>query len=186
MKINRRDQFLADLYTLVSEQSSAAQDVLAALGDAPVQAYFLRPETVFDQDSVFDSVSIFCVTDARLLILVSGVTYELSPAGELVTTVQSVGLGQIRDFQVTRRRVLDGPQSGALSMVSMRLRWGGGWAFDTFPASCDDPTCDADHGTVSVGGGDDAEILLDSSLADDIFARGLQFINELSGILAQR
>lgn len=178
---------MTDLESELSENSPVLADLAAAVKDIqPITGYFIRPETVFDRDSVFDSVSVFVLTPRFLAIIVTDVTYELSPAGDFVTTTQIVNLDRIADFQVIRRRVLEGPQAGSISTVHMRLRWGNGWGADIRPASCDDPTCEADHGYIAMGQGDDGEIVLDSTLSPEIFARGVEFIDQLSAALVQR
>ena len=55
-------------------------------GISRIGRYFIRPETVFDQDSVYNSVGVFVLTDARLIVLVSDVSYEFSTEGEFITT----------------------------------------------------------------------------------------------------
>ena len=183
----RHGEFWADLTARVSEESPILEDVSAILkGYGPIRSYFIRPETVFDQDSVFDSIGVFVLTKSHLIIVISDVTYELSPTGEFVTTTQVVQLSQIRDFQVVRRRVLDGPERGALGTVQLRFRWGAGWAADIRPASCDDPTCEADHGYLAMVSGDDGEILLEPTLDPEILAQALRFIDELTACLAAK
>ncbi|MDO4888774.1 MAG: DUF5998 family protein [Actinomycetaceae bacterium] len=176
----------AELVSELEKNAAIADDlesILAARG--AVRAYFVRPQTLFDRDSVFDSVTCYVVTDREIIIAFSEVSYEFNAEGELLTSVQVVSLQSITDFQVLRRRGLKGPDEGALTAVALRLRWGGAWNADTLPAGCDDPSCTADHGTVSrITGGDD-EILLDSSLDDETFAKGLRFIDRLQGLLAR-
>ena len=119
-----RNNFLAELASKVSTDSPILGDVAAALGPrSNVQTFFVRPETVFDQDSVYDSIAAFAVTGNRLLVVVSDVSYEFNPQGEFITTTQFVNLDSIKDFQIVRSRVADGPEAGALASVRMRLRW---------------------------------------------------------------
>ncbi len=161
-------------------------DIAAAI--APVEkidGFFVRPETIFDRDSVFDAVAVYLLTPRHLVIVMTDVTYELSSAGDFVTTTQVVELANIKDYQIVRRRVLDGPEAGAISSIQMRLRWGNGWAVDIRPSACDDPHCEADHGYVGLGQGDDGEIMLDTSLDDDVFAQGLLFVEQLAARLVR-
>lgn len=152
----------------------------------PIRTYFIRPETVFDRDSVFDATAIFLLTDSHLIVVLSDVTYEFVPVGEFVTTTQVIPLKEIHDYQVIRRRVLDGPESGAIASVQMRLRWGANRTLDIRPASCDDPTCEAEHGFIGMSAGEDGDVLLDATLDDKTFAEGLAFIDELAMMLAAR
>lgn len=162
-------------------------DVRSALRHCgSVRSYFVRPQTLFDSDSVYESFTCYVVAGSALIVVLSDVSYEFSPEGEVLTTVQVVPLRAVRDFQLLRRRALpDGGGEGDLSALSMRLRWGGAWAADTLPAGCDDPACAADHGTVSRISGDDVEILLEPALDAETLARGTVFVEELQAILAE-
>lgn len=185
MPVDQKSELLAELTSLVAIDSPILGDLMDSLrGVSQVEAYFIRPETVFDQDSVYNSVGVFVLTSTRLIILVSDVSYEFSPAGEFITTTQFVNLDEIKDFQVIRRRVADGQHAGALSTVHMRLRWGASWQQDIRPASCDDPNCEAEHGFMGLVTGDDAEILLDHSLEESTFRKGLQFISTVQKVMA--
>lgn len=187
MPVDQKSALASELASLVAVDSPILGDLMESLrGISRIGRYFIRPETVFDQDSVYNSVGVFVLTDARLIVLVSDVSYEFSTEGEFITTTQFVELDQIKDFQVIRRRVADGEAAGALSSVHMRLRWGASWQQDVRPASCDNPQCTADHGYMGLVSGDDAEILLDNTLEDATFTKGLQFIAGLQQTLAER
>lgn len=170
-----------ELASCVSKDSPILDDIAAVLRTCgSLRSYFVRPETVFDRDSVFDSVGVFMLTDTHLIIVVSDVNHEMNPAGELVTITQVVELSHINDFQIGRRRVLEGPERGAISAVHFRFRWGGSWAADIRPAACDDPHCEADHGFLGSFTGEDGEIVLDGSISEATFIQGLEFIDELT------
>ncbi|PWF24552.1 DUF5998 family protein [Ancrocorticia populi] len=185
MSVDQKPALLSELASIVAVDSPILGDLMDCLqGISQIRAYFVRPETVFDQDSVYNSVGVFVLTTNQLIILVSDVSYEFSPEGEFITTTQFVDLREIRDFQVIRRRIADGNSAGALSSVQMRLRWGASWQQDIRPATCDNPQCSADHGYMGMMSGDDAEVLLDSSLEETTFRKGLSFIADLQRALA--
>ncbi len=150
----------------------------------PFVATFVRPETLFDTDSVYEATPVFLLTATHLIVVLPDVTHEFIPSGELITSTQIVPLRSITDYQVIRRRVLDGPQAGAISVVQLRMRWGASRALDMRPASCEDPTCEAEHGYVGMSINEDGDVLLDTTLDDATFARGLSFIDELLRRLA--
>ncbi|MGO1591781.1 MAG: DUF5998 family protein [Ancrocorticia sp.] len=187
MLVDQKSALVSELASIVAVDSPIAGDLMDSLdGVAQIRSYFIRPETVFDQDSVYNSVGIFVLTTERLIILVSDVSYEFSPEGEFITTTQVVDLDEIKDFQVIRRRVADGQEAGALTSVMMRLRWGATWQHDIRPATCDNPQCTADHGFMGVMSGDDAEVLLDHTLEETTFRKGLAFMSDLRQALASR
>ena len=182
--MTKRKEFFTELANTVAKDSPIVLDVLHALGPkAQIDAYFIRPETVMDDDSVYDSLAIYVVGEGRLTLIVSDISHDFSPQGEFITTTIYTDLAQIRDYQLVRRRVLAGDEAGAFTGVIMRLRWGGSLSIDALPASCDDPHCTADHGYVGRLFGEDAEIVLDGTLSAETFAKGLTFIEDLAGMI---
>ena len=187
MTVNRYAALVGELEAKAGGDAPVLADVRSALRHCgSVRSYFVRPQTLFDSDSVYESFTCYVVAGSALIVVLSDVSYEFSPEGEVLTTVQVVPLRAVRDFQLLRRRALpDGGGEGDLSALSMRLRWGGAWAADTLPAGCDDPACAADHGTVSRISGDDVEILREPALDAETLARGTVFVEELQAILAE-
>ena len=179
--VNLYDDLLAQIRA--TQQGGVIDDIADAIyGD--IRIFFVRPQTMFDRDSVYQSLSCYIVTSTQLVVVSSDVSYEFNPNGELLTSVHYVDLSQIRDFQVLRRRAFDGAQAGHVTAVAMRIRWGESYGVDTFPAGCDDPTCQADHGSVGRITGDDVEIVVDESTDPQVFGCGTTFIAEFQRILA--
>lgn len=161
-------------------------DVLHTLGpNAQIDTYFIRPETVMDDDSVYDSLSVYVVGDGRLTVIVSDISHEFSKDGEFITTTIDTELASIRDYSIVRRRVLVGDEAGAYTGVAMRLRWGGGLSIDAIPAACDDSNCTADHGYVGRLTSEDAEVILDGTLSAETFTKGLTFISDLVALIRE-
>ncbi len=184
--VSKRKDFFTELASVVAKDSPIVLDVLHTLGPkAQVDAYFIRPETVMDDNSVYDSLAIYVVGDGRLTIIVSDISHEYAPEGEFLTSTFDTELSRIRDYQVVRRRVLDGDESGAYTGVIMRLRWGATLSADLLPGSCDDPNCTADHGYVGHLMGTDAEIVLDGTLSRETFLKGLAFVEELGAMIRE-
>lgn len=186
MAINLYSQLIDDIHACSGEQTWAYDDILAALPDKTfVRHYFVRPQTVFDRDSVYESISCYVVTDREFIVVNVDVTYEFAATGDLMTSVHHVPLEMVRDFQVLRRRSLDRERKGDVSGVAMQIRWGSSWSTDTLPASCDDPTCQADHGYMARTAGDDCEIVVDEkAMEKETFDKGLAFIGALETILS--
>ena len=182
--VSKRKEFFTELAEVVAQDSPIVFDVLHTLGPkAQVDAFFIRPETVIDDDSVYDSLSIYVIGDGRLTIIVSDISHEFAKDGEFITTTIDVDLASVRDYQIVRRRVLAGDEAGAYTGLVMRLRWGGGLSIDAIPASCDDPNCMADHGYVGRLSGEDAEIVLDGTVSSETFRKGLVFVGELVAMI---
>ncbi|MFY9262889.1 MAG: hypothetical protein GX483_06390 [Actinomycetaceae bacterium] len=181
-----RDDLYNSLSRLLPGDSFIYADIAHALGEDSVQAFYVRPETIFDADSVYDRIVVFVLTDHRLLLVFSDTNHEMNPAGELVTTMQSVKLTDIKEHHVVRRRELAGERAGQLNSVLLRVRWGASFTHDLAPGACDDPTCTNDHGYVGVLTNEDFQIFLDVHNDFDYFAPGVTFIESLVSVLGRR
>ena len=97
MNANRYEDFISELNELNDGDAPVARDVAAALkSDPEVLAYFVRPQTLFDSDSVYESVTCYAVTDSSLHVISSDVSYEFAPEGELLTSVRTLPLSMLR------------------------------------------------------------------------------------------
>lgn len=183
--IDLRSDFDEALCQLVSGVSPVLADIRHALGDDAVQAFYVRPETVFDADSVYDRIVAFIVTDHRLILVYSDTNYEMDTRGEYVTTMQSVRLADINEHHVVRRREFQGESVGELNSILLRLRWGGAFNQDLQPGACEDPTCTNDHGYVGVVTNEDLQIFLDRHVETTYFREGVEFIDRVEEILGR-
>lgn len=183
--IDMRSDLDAALSSLVAPASPVLADIHQALGEDVVRAFYVRPETVFDADSVYDRIVAFIVTATRLVLVYSDTNYEMDTRGEYVTTAQSVRLDSIREHHVVRRREFRGKRVGQLNSILLRLRWGAAFSQDLQPGACDDPTCTNDHGYVGVVTNEDLQLFLDRHVDATHFAEGVAFIDEVERILGQ-
>ena len=151
------------LLELFPDQSFIWEELEDVIAGAPVLAHFVRPETVFDADSVYQRVITLVLTDERFFFLSVDANHEFNPEGELVTTIQSVPLGAIKEFQVIRRRELQGPNAGRINSFFLRMRWGGVFSADVVPGQCDDLNCTSDHGYMAMGQAEDFQLYVDRS-----------------------
>lgn len=186
MNTDRMTALTAALLTLLPQGSSVIDDVVDAVGSDVVQSYYVRPETIFDADSVYDRVVAFIVTNHRLILVYTDTSYEMDTRGELVTTMQSVSLDSIKEHHVIRRRQLHGDDDGALNSVLLRLRWGAAFSQDLQPGACEDPHCMNDHGYLGVITNEDFQLFLETGHDGSYFASGVEFINDIIRILGQR
>lgn len=177
--------FLSEVTATLGEDSPLVDDVARMVTGEEIVSYFIRPETLFDDDSVFKAVMITVLTPTRLLFIGTDVSFENIPYGEEIVSSQMVRLSAINDYKVMRTRAASGPDAGSLITDGVRVRWGGTATLDLRPGMCEDPTCDADHGMRGIFISEDAEVTVDPSLDEDTRKRGSAFIDTLILALAQ-
>ena len=85
--------------------------------DMRIDSYFIKPETIMDDESVYDSIGVYVVSEGKLILIVSDISHDFSPTGELITTTIFTELSQIQDYQLVRRRVLAGEEQGAYTGI---------------------------------------------------------------------
>ncbi|SDU81332.1 hypothetical protein SAMN04489737_1485 [Arcanobacterium phocae] len=186
MDNDRMSELVAVLERLLPLNSPVFDDLTQALGDAEIRTFYVRPETIFDADSVYERVVVFAASVRRLFLIYTDTSYEMNSSGELVTTAQAVDLQSIKEHHVVRRRQLAGNTAGQLNSVLLRLRWGAAFAADLHPGACDDPMCTNDHGYLGALTNEDFQIYLEAVHDGAYFQPGVDFINELVAMLGQR
>jgi len=163
--------------------------VEAALGEEEVVSYLVHQETTFDRDEVLRHVTVLVLTPTRV---VASHTDEHGPEEgappHATTATETVRRDAVTSVVVNR--VVDNPTShrpGALPReVVVTVAWGGMSRLDLEPASCSDPTCEADHGYTGTLGADDLALRV-SAPADgqDAVAQALAFAAALSAGLSR-
>lgn len=142
----------ADLVTEIERAGyypALVGDVVAhAVGHREVRASFVHQETTFDHDTVHRHVTVLVLTDTTLVIVHADDRED--PGAGVVATASSetIPLTAVRGVMVTHV-VPDAGRyvPGTLGReVTLTLGWGTVSRIDVMPATCGDPTCDADHG----------------------------------------
>lgn len=139
-------------------------DVLElALASEPVVSHLVHVETMFDRAEVRRHVTVLVLTPTRLVVAhvddVPGEDPDAAPAA--AATTESVAVRHVRTVGVTHG-VADpaGYRRGApVSEVTLALSWGAVSRIELEPATCGDPSCEADHGFTG------------STLPDDLVVR---------------
>jgi hypothetical protein len=139
-------------------------DVLdLALAGEDVVSHLVHVETMFDRAEVRRHVTVLVLTPSRLVVAhVDDVPAEdgaATPAA--AATTESVAIRHLRTIGLTHG-VAD-PMSyrrgAAPTEVTLALSWGSVSRLELEPATCGDPSCEADHGYTG------------SSLPDDLVVR---------------
>jgi hypothetical protein len=141
-----------------------ADAVFAAVAGEPVEAHLVHHEpTIDERDEVRRHVTVLVLTPTRLILAHTDEhpPDDVLPSPYTSSTTEAVNLGSVRTVAVSRM-VADpasydgggGPRPGASEAV-LAVGWGAVARVDLEPASCSDPSCEADHGYTGVVGSDD-------------------------------
>lgn len=160
-------------------------DVVAhAIGSREVRSSFVHQETTFDSDAVRRHVTVLTLTEATLVIVHADDHEGHGGVGLVATaTSETVPLSAVRGVMVTH--VVPDPSQyvqGSLGReVTLTLGWGTVSRIDLGPASCADPTCDADHGYDGTITGDDISLRVSADAdGDALVSSALEFAQALS------
>jgi hypothetical protein len=159
--------------------------VQAALGGEEVRSHLVHQETTFDHDVVRRHITVLALTVSRLVIAhADDHADERTGQEEVATaTTESVPLGAVRGVMLTH--VVAKPQDyqpGSLGReITLTLGWGAVNRIDLLPATCSDPSCDADHGFEGTISSDDISLRISADAEGEAALRqALGFARELS------
>lgn len=161
-------------------------DALAtALGGEPVMSYVVQHEATFDNEELRRHMTVLALTPTRLLVSHTDEhppdsTYEHPYA---TTSTEAVRLQHVQSVVVTR--VVTNPAKyrpgGTSREVMLTIGWGAVSRLDLEPATCGDPSCEADHGYTGTASNDDLALRV-SEAADggNVVVQALAFAEALS------
>ncbi|GAA2527750.1 DUF5998 family protein [Rarobacter incanus] len=126
-------------------------DVLdvALAGEEPV-SHFVHVETTFVMAQVQRHVTVFVLTDTRLILahVDDRPADDKNPTSSAAATTESIVLGAIRTVAMTFG--VSDPESHTMGQapqdVTLAIAWGAVNRIDIGPADCGDQNCTADHG----------------------------------------
>ncbi len=163
--------------------------VAAAVGSEPIRSHLVHQETTFDHDVIRRHITVLVLTTTRLVVAHADDHPDEEPAvggaapDVATATTESIPLSLVRGVMLTH--VVPDPQRyrpGSLGReVTLTLGWGAVSRIDLLPATCGDPSCDADHGYEGTIAADDIALRI-SAEADGqrAYASALEFARELS------
>ncbi|HET7305509.1 MAG TPA: DUF5998 family protein [Segeticoccus sp.] len=176
----RRDIERAGYYPALVTDVTAA----AVAGDEVV-SHLVHQETTFDQDSVMRHITVLALTPGRLVIAHADDHAAEGADDKPVATATSetVPLGAVRGVMLTH--VVPDPDSyrpGALGReVTLTLGWGTVSRLDLLPATCGDPSCEADHGFEGTVTSDDIALRVSADAdGEHVLEQAMHFAQSLS------
>jgi hypothetical protein len=161
-----------------------------ALAGEDVRSFFVHHEATFDRDELRRHVTVLALTPTRLLVSHTDEhpADDTHPTAHASASTEAVRLEKVDSVVVTR--VVADPAtyvSGTpLVEVVLTIGWGAVSRLELEPASCADPSCDADHGYTGLSSNDDFSLRV-SEAADgpDSVTQALDFAAALSEATAQ-
>jgi Family of unknown function (DUF5998) len=160
-----------------------------ALAQESVSAYVVHHEATFDHDELRRHVTVLALTPTRLIV---GHTDE-HPADDhhahprATASTEAVRIERVDSVVVTR--MVENPATHVAGRPAMEvvltIGWGAVSRIDMEPATCGDPSCEADHGYTGTSSNDDLSLRV-SQVADgaDVVDQTLSFAAALSAATA--
>ena len=166
-----------------------AEGVESAVGREPLASWLVHQETTLDNSEVRRHVTVLALTGSRLVV---GHTDEHPPDETstrpyATTSTEVVPLDAVTS--VVLSRVVPDPAlyrpGTAPREVVLNVGWGAVGRVDLEPATCSDPSCEADHGYTGTMSPDDLSLRV-SETGDgaDVVSQALTFGSALSAATA--
>ncbi|QCB93806.1 DUF5998 family protein [Cellulomonas shaoxiangyii] len=167
-------------------------DVLdLALAGEDVVAHLVHPETTFDANEVRRHVTVLALTPTRLVVahVDDHPADSEHPSASASATTEAVPLSELRSVAVTH--VVPNPQEhrrgDGATELTLAIGWGAVQRVDLEPASCPDPSCDADHGLTGTLTPDDVVVRVSAAAEGrDAVRAAMAFGRTLSAASARR
>lgn len=172
----RRAGYYPELVLGTLDVAVAGEDVLVDL----VQA-----ETTFD-DAVHRHLTVLALTPSRLVIVhVDDAPREDGHPGALATS-EAVPISRVSSVSLTWGVSDPAEGGGRLTEVTVAICWGAVRRLDLEPASCADPSCQADHGLTGTSMPDDIVVRIAAGVeGTEALVRADRFARALSKATAQ-
>lgn len=126
------------------------QVVAVAVAGEDVRSHFVHQETTFDTDEVRRHITVLVLTPTRFVVAHAddhGPDAN-NPTSMAAASTESVPLGGVRSVVV--QHIFDQPEAHRVGTppveLSLTIDWGSVMRVDMEPATCGDPSCEADHG----------------------------------------
>ena len=166
--------------------------VSAALAGERVESHLVHLETTFDNEVVKRHITVLVLTPSRLVIAHADDYADdpEAPQEDVATaTTESVPLATVKGVMLTH--VVDNPVTyvpGRLGReLTVTLGWGAVSRVDLLPATCSDPTCEADHGYEGTITADDISLRVSAAAdGEQALSEALTFARDLSAALGRR
>lgn len=168
-----------------------SQVVAVAVAGEEVRSHFVHQETTFDTEEVRRHITVLVLTPTRFVVAHAddhGPDAH-NPTSMAAASTESVPLGSVRSVVV--QHVFDQPESHRVGAppveLSLTIDWGSVMRVDMEPATCGDPSCEADHGYTGTMSRDDITLRVSAAAEGNAaVAAALNFAVTLSAAATGR
>lgn len=146
-----RQELRADIDSCGYFPNLVEDGVLLTAGDEEIRNFVVHHEPTFDRDEIHRHLTVMLLTPTRVIV---GHTDD-HPAVEgdhrsyAASSAESIAIGRLNAVVLTR--VVPDPENFAsgespIEETWLSLGWGAMGRLELEPATCGDPSCEADHG----------------------------------------
>jgi len=178
-----------------------ADVVESAVAGDDVVSHLVHQETTFDQDTVRRHITVLALTPTRLVVAhaddhaaeedpgeAEDVDPQTAATATATATSECVPLSAVRGVMLTH--VVASPATytpGSLGReLTLTLGWGAVSRVDMIPATCGDPSCEADHGYEGTVTTDDIGLRISADAdGETALAQAMMFARTLSAAIGR-
>ncbi|NLE97577.1 MAG: phosphodiesterase [Propionibacterium sp.] len=128
-----------------------SQALAGAVGRRGIRSYVVHHEATFSGHEVHRHITVLVLLEDALIICHA----DEGEHGRAIVTTELVRLTSIDSVMLTQSVADPAAKSPGLAEAWLTVIWGATRRLEVAPASCDDPTCDADHGYTGIAAADD-------------------------------
>lgn len=163
-----RQELRADIDSCGYFPNLVENGVLLTAGDEEIRNFVVHHEPTFDRDEIHRHLTVLLLTPTRVIV---GHTDD-HPAVDgdqrsyAASSTESIAVGRLNTVVLTR--VVPDPENftpggSPVEETWLSLGWGAMRRMELEPASCGDPSCEADHGFSGTMATDDLTIRMSSA-----------------------
>lgn len=151
MDQTRLDRLRADIDVSGYYPELVWDSVRLALDDEELLAHLVHHEATFTREEIHRHVTVLALTGTRLIVAHTDETDASrgEEPGGAASTTESIPLREVNVSAVTRvvgNPARFGAGGAPVTEAWLTVGWGAMQRMDLEPATCADPTCEADHG----------------------------------------
>lgn len=165
--------------------------VETAVADETVRHHLVHLETTFDAEHLHRHVTVLVLTDHKLVIAHADDHVDDAPTrhhgrNAVTATSETIALAFVRGVMLTH--VVANPEQyvpGTLGReITLTIGWGTISRIDLLPATCGDPSCDADHGYDGTITNDDISLRISAEAeGESLLRQATSFAAALSSVI---